>query len=350
MSTSESGDMSRHSFQIAYDGGPASGHSMDVEALGPALLAVGRLIREANTVLNEKRATVKVLVTSDFEHKCFNVNFEVVQSILQHLKTLLQDENVQTATKLLQTIGMVGSAGTAVAGLFGFLKWKKGRKIETVKRISDVTATGSVVLQIQIEGDGNSIQIPESVLRLAENQKILRAVKETLEPIELREAERIEFRQADTPQVIYDGEAAVAIVRSCDAGPDDAAVLAGVIEQPKSIVATLYSHGPVFDEKAKNWRFRYGKKAIYADVSDTNIAKDAVKRGSSFMNDRYRVRMQITPPETDDGTPHYKITEVLDFSPAQQQMALPLKRRAIAYGRGRGEGSRCSIWPGAFCG
>jgi hypothetical protein len=299
---------------------------MDVEALGPALLAVGRLIREANAVLNEKRATVKVLVTSDFEYKCFNVSFEAVQSILQHLKTLLQDDSVLTATELLQTIGIVGSAGGAVARLFSFLKWKKGRKIETVKRVSDVTATGSVVLQIQIKGDGNSILVPESVLKLAENQSVLRAVKQTLEPIELREAERIEFRQADKLQVAYDGEATVAIVRSCDAGPDDAAVLAGVVERPKTITATLYSHGPVFDPKAKNWRFRHGKRAIYADVSDTNIAKDAVKRGGLFMNDRYRVRMQVTPPDTDEGASHYKIVEVLDFTPAEQQMALPLTR------------------------
>jgi hypothetical protein len=51
-----------------------------------------------------------------------------------------------------------------------------------------------------------------------------------------------------------------------------------------------------------------------------------VWRGGSFMNDRYRVRMQVTPPDTDEGASHYKIVEVLDFAPAEQQMALPLKR------------------------
>jgi len=157
MAETKHGDTSRRAFQIAYDGGLASGHSMDVEALAPALLAFGKLIRESNSVLNQNRATVKVLVTSDFEHKCFNVNFEVVQSILQHIKTLLDEEGVQTATELLKTIGIIGSAGAAVASLFGFLKWKQGKKLQSVKRISDVTSTGSVVLQIQIEGHGNSI-------------------------------------------------------------------------------------------------------------------------------------------------------------------------------------------------
>jgi hypothetical protein len=321
------GDMSRHAFQVAYDGGLASEHSMDVEALAPALLGFGRLIRESNSVLNQNRATVKVLVTSDFEHKCFNVNFDVLQSFLQQIKTLLQDDNIQTATKLLQTIGIVGSAGTAVATLFGFLKWKQGRKLQSVKRISDVTSTGSVVLLVQIEGDGNSIQIPENVLRLAENERVLRAVKETLEPIETRDAERIEFREADKPISVYDGEAAKAIVRSCDAGPDPIEVVSDVIAAPKTITATLYSYGPVFDAKAKNWRFKHQRRPIYADISETNIAKDAVRRGGSFMNDRYRVRMDVTPPATVDGTPHYKITEVLDFTPAERQTSLPLRRK-----------------------
>jgi hypothetical protein len=36
--------------------------------------------------------------------------------------------------------------------------------------------------------------------------------------------------------------------------------------------------------------------------------------------------MQVMPPESADGTPHYKILEVLDFTPAEQQQSLPLKK------------------------
>ena len=59
--------MSRRTFEIAY-AGPSDEHSMDVQELAPALLGIGQLIREANTALNGKKATVKVLVVSDFEH------------------------------------------------------------------------------------------------------------------------------------------------------------------------------------------------------------------------------------------------------------------------------------------
>ncbi len=66
--------LSSQAFQVAYDG-EDGGHSMDVEQLGPALQAFGKLIREANAQLNGKKATVRVFVVSDFEHRCFNINF-----------------------------------------------------------------------------------------------------------------------------------------------------------------------------------------------------------------------------------------------------------------------------------
>jgi hypothetical protein len=71
MAVTERGDESRYSFQVAYHGADADYHSMDVEALGPALLAFGKLIRETNSEINGDRATVKVLVVSDFEHACW---------------------------------------------------------------------------------------------------------------------------------------------------------------------------------------------------------------------------------------------------------------------------------------
>jgi hypothetical protein len=62
---------------------------MDVEELGPALLVFGKRIKAANAELNKDRATVKVLVASDFEHKCFNINFEIIQTIWEQLRDFI---------------------------------------------------------------------------------------------------------------------------------------------------------------------------------------------------------------------------------------------------------------------
>ena len=59
------GEEYREKFQVAYLGDVDGDHSMDVEALAPALLAFGKLIRAANAELNRDRATMRVLVDSN---------------------------------------------------------------------------------------------------------------------------------------------------------------------------------------------------------------------------------------------------------------------------------------------
>jgi hypothetical protein len=327
MAETEGGDMSRHAFQVAYHGTDPDDHTMEVEALGPALLAFGKLIREANTQINGDRSKVKVLVTSDFEHKCFSINFEVVQSIMHAIKSLLQDDNVETATKLLQTIGIIAGPSSLVGGsLLWFLKIKKGRKATEINKLENRDTSGDVAINIKIEGNDNIIQITNDVLKLSENPKILKALSQTLEPIETGSADRIEFRQAEKTFASYNRDETKAIILSCDAGPQDLIALDNEAPKLEMVTGSLYSYGPVYDNKAKTWRFKYNKKPVYVDISETDIAKDAMKRGGSFVNDRYRVRMEVTPPESEDGSPHYKIKQVLEFDPAPQQTSLAFRK------------------------
>jgi hypothetical protein len=313
-------DIDRRTFQVTYYGEDEDDHSMDVEALVPALAGYGKLIHESNALLNGDKTKVKVLVASNFEHKCFQINFELIRTIIHHVGDLLTHDNLQTATDLLKIIGVVRWTGTS---LFDFLKKKDGRKIESVER-----PPHSNNVTIKFEGDENAVNVTNNVFLLAENKRVLEAVEGALTPVEKREASRLAFRENDHPDhptASFDREAIKSIIRSCEAGPDPvAAELAK--SKSKTVTATLYVYSPVFDKKAPNWRFRYRGKPIYADVSETSIAQDAIKRGGSFTNDRYRVRMLVTEPESDEGTPHYKIEEVLDFTPAEQQTALPLKK------------------------
>src|SRR5882724_9768644 len=150
---------------------------MDVETLAPALLAFGKLIRTANADLNRDRTKMKVLVDSEFEHKCFLINFETLQTILDTVKDFLNDEGVKHAADVLQKVGV--TAGTAAAGLFGYLKWRNGRKVESAQEVKD--SPGALV--IKVEGEGHTINIGKDVLRLARNPEVLEAVEGTLTPI-----------------------------------------------------------------------------------------------------------------------------------------------------------------------
>jgi len=320
------GEISRQAFHVAYVGETADDHSMDVEALGPALLAFGRLVRAANREINGDRASVKVLVASNFEHKCFNIDFEVVQTIWNQIKDLLETGKVDNASDLLKHIGVISTAAAgAAATVFGYLKWKNGRKVES----AEVVKGSSGAVAVKVEGDNNVINVSNHVYRLVSNRDVLDAVEATLAPVDqTHEAKSIEFRENDKPLTVLNQQEVKSIVASCEVGPDPlpTEMVAEVDKKPKTVTATLYAYGPVFDEKAHNWRFRWNRQHIYADVRQTSIAKDALRRGGSFVNDRYKVKMEVTPPATDDGTSHYRILDVLEFTPAEQQGNLPLRK------------------------
>ncbi|MET4799076.1 hypothetical protein [Bradyrhizobium sp. LB11.1] len=313
----------RQAFQVAYHADDPDDHTIGVEALVPALRGFDRLVRESNAILNGDRSRMRVVVASDFEHKCFHINFDVIQHAIEVTKTFLQDDHVKTAKDILQVIGVIRSVAGS-SSLLDYLKWKKNNQVEAIEpseapRPADGPQT-HVTIQI-VGGEHNTINVHPDVLKLAENTRVLNAVKDTLAPIEMHEASRVEFRD-DAKLVSSIDEADVRdIVLAADAPKK--------IEEPEepppeTIVATLFVYSPVFDEKAERWRFVYGDKHIYADITGTSIAVDAWTRGGSFRDDRYRVRMEVTPPVTPNGEVHYKIIEVLEFTSASQQPGLPL--------------------------
>ncbi len=311
----EAGDVSRQQFHVAYDG-DADTHSMDVQELAPALLAFGKLIREANAQLNRKKATVKVLVTSDFEHRCFNISFEVIQNIIHQIATLLQSEEVKTARQILVDLGIIGGGGGL--GLFGYLKLKKGRPISEVR---DSDQQGIVIVQF---GDGNTANVNRDALDLATNPKIRSAVEGALAPLGTDKVKQISFQEAADEKVVYDETDAKDIVASFDIA-DPAAAVPEVEDEPDTITAWLRVYSPVYDERADKWRFWYGDHPIYADISETSIAHDALVRGGALVNDLYKVKMEVKQHFTKGGTVRtdYKIISVIDFRPAPQQPPLP---------------------------
>ena len=311
MAETERGEVSRQAFQVAY-GGPGDPHTMDVQDLAPALVAFGRLVREANAQINGKRATVRLLVTSDFEHKCFNISFEVLQSILDHVVGFLKSDEVKTAREILGDLGFLGSASGL--GLIGYLKLKKGKPAAEIR---DSDSQGVVIVQM---GDGNVANVSRNALKLAESPKIRAALEATLAPLGTESVSRIAFKEENGIEIAaYDAADAAEIISGFDVGlMDDFSVEES---DPDTITAWLRVYSPVFDEKAEKWRFFYGDHPIYADISETSIGRDAILRGASFINDLYKVKMEVTQHLTKGGNQRleYKIIEVLDFRLAHVQ-------------------------------
>jgi hypothetical protein len=199
--------MSRQAFQVAYDGADDV-HSMDVQELAPALLAFGRLVREANADLNGKRATVKVLVQSDFEHKCFNISFEVIQTVLDKIAGFLTSEEVKSARQILIDLGIIGGGGGL--GLFGYLKLRRGR---TVKEVRDSDQHGVVIIQF---GDGNTAHVSRDAIELAKSPKVRSAIEGVLAPLGTDGIRRVSFKEADKELEYADEDQAKDMLSSFD--------------------------------------------------------------------------------------------------------------------------------------
>jgi hypothetical protein len=315
MADSEGGTVSRHAFQVAYDG-VSDTHSMDVQELAPALIAFGRLIRETNAQLNAKKATVRVLVRSDFEHRCFNISFEVIQNIIHQIAEFFQTEEIKSARQILVDLGIIG--GASGLGLFSFLKWKKGRQVSEIR---DSDQQGIVIVQL---GDGNTAHVSRDAIELARNSKVRSAVEGTLAPLGTNEVTKIVFKEDEAEIAAYDESDSRDIIASFDIPEIGAAPEAD--EEPDTITAWLRVYSPVYDERADKWRFLYGDHAIYADITETGIARDAIARGGALVNDLYKVKMEVKQHFTKGGSMRldYKIISVIDFRPAPQQNILPL--------------------------
>ena len=285
-------------------------------------MAFGRLLREANAEFNGKKASAKILVVSDFEHKCFNINFELIVSLTDQIKQLLGMENVKTAKEILEWIGILkGPLLTASAGALvpvtylRYLKWKKGR--EVTEEYSDVDKSGMV--KVSIKGDNNSVTVHPVVLALSKNPKALRATRDAFLPLghdgfdTMRVADRDdEVMETFSPTEVNDIAASCArgIDESKEAGEPDVEVTP----------AWLSVYSPVYDLTASNWRFRLGREAIYADITETTIAQDALKRGGALSEDAYQVMLEVTTPFDAQGKeqkPTYKIKQVIRFVPGR---------------------------------
>jgi hypothetical protein len=310
-------EVSRHGFSVAYDGDAAE-HSIDVETLAPALLAFGKLIREANAEFNGKRATAKVVVVSDFERKCFNINFDVVLGFYEQIKTLVGSSDAVAAQSVLEWLGLIGKGLTVVSGVggvgglsyLGYLKWKRGRKV-TATPLKDSDSTG--IVEVHVAGDGNSVQVHNHIYRLSENPKALRATRDAFLPLGQNGFDVLKLKEGDETHVEIDSEDVEQIVASCNLGIEEAKETEPEVENTS---AWLSVYSPVYDAAADKWRFKLGKEIIYVDISETSIGRDAMARGGALVDDAYQVRLEITTEVDSQGKkkePTYKITEVVRF-------------------------------------
>jgi hypothetical protein len=259
-------------------------------------------------------APMSVRVRADFERKCFDIHFQLVQSIYDQLKSLLGDDRVATAKTILEWIGLIG--GTTGLGLLGFLKVRRGRNIEEAVKID--APDGSAVYNIRLEGDHNSITLSEPVFKLASSPKIAKATREIVRPLATAGIDKIEIRDDHgTVDEINKKEA-----NSFYAPP--ISLETGLSSQVIDAILTL--RAPVFVPGAK-WQFFFGEMRLSADITDNRFLAKVFVDGERFgAGDKILVKMRISQHQTTTGQIRndYEVMDVLNIWPSGNQISLPM--------------------------
>ena len=178
--------------RVVYAGPAVEDGEMDVAQFASSLLALGKLIENADAIRTGEVGRVKVRVQSDLKRGSFDVGIAV------HWLESLKDATLTWALtpEGAGTLALLGFLGfnlkdTAVLGGKGVLqavRWLKGRRI--ARKI--VLADGNTEI---ITDDGDKLAVHPSVVQLVEDPSIRQPLEKFTEPLREEGVEEIRFEQ-----------------------------------------------------------------------------------------------------------------------------------------------------------
>ena len=153
---------------IAYTGEAVDDGTMDVSVLGPALMALGTLVNEANKIVNNDNSTIAVKVNADFQKGSFEIQLDVIRTLADQLQSLFT--NHISVEQLLEYLGLGATVQSIVGGpsVIDIIKWVNKRKLDKAITNNDRTATlviqdESVTVNIDVLNIYMSVPVRESL-------------------------------------------------------------------------------------------------------------------------------------------------------------------------------------------
>jgi hypothetical protein len=297
--------MSHASLTIAYDGPALRDHAMDVRDLAPAMLGLGQLFDAANTALNGDSARVRVQVKAT-EPGCFQITFEVIQTISDHLVSFLIGPQVTAAANL---VGLLIGGSAGVAGLLQFIKRTKGNKVEKVDPLPDNMVRITIADVV--------IEIPVALLRLYQDVAVRTATQKLIEePLKKEGIDSFEVRTDHEVRVRVTKDEAASFAKPQIA---DAILVDDTRRSAFSIISLAFKE----DNK---WRLNDGTNAISATIEDADfLAKVDANQIAFSKGDILICDVRVVQKQTDIGLrTDYTVMRVVEHRPGIRQLPLPL--------------------------
>lgn len=297
---------------IAYTGEAVDDGTMDVSVLGPALMALGTLVNEANKIVNNDNSTIAVKVNADFQKGSFEIQLDVIRTLADQLQSLFT--NHISVAQLLEYLGLGATVQSIVGGpsVIDIIKWVKNRKID--KAIKNDNKTATLVIQDE------SVTVNIDVLNIYMSIPVRESLDAMVAPTKRSGIDSFEVRKGQDDksplQVISKEES-----ESFTFDESDFAQTEEVDIQRYTQWVTILT---VNFEELK-WRFKSGENKYYAKVDDEDFLKK-IEGGLSFTKgDMLQIDLEDSTHIKLDGhiRHEYRVTKVLKIQKRARAIPLP---------------------------
>jgi len=264
--------MAGEHFRVIYDGPAVEDGEMDVSQLASSLLALGKLIENADALRTGEQGRVRVRVKADMKRGSFDVAIAVHGLVESAIAWAITPQGAGTLSLLgFSGVTVIGVASQTTKGVIQVVRWLRGRRVSS-----------------QVIEDGNTMLITEDCERLAVDPTVARMVQEPSirQPLErftepLREEGVDQIRFEERPGVVSES------IQS-DEAPAFTAASGGDPNSSDTFRAT-YQIKRLFFERGRKWRLSNGAQTIQAEITDEAFWKKIDASEEAFSKEDYLV-------------------------------------------------------------
>lgn len=267
--------------RVVYDGVAVQDGEMDVAQFASSLLALGKLIENADLLHTGEPGRVKVRVQSDLKRGSFDVGIAVhwLESFKDAAFAWVQTPEGASTLAVLGILGFTVKDAVILGGkgVLQTVRWLRGRHV-----VGSVTLVdGNTELTTD---DGDKLVVHPAVAKLIEEPTIRQPLEKFTEPLREEGVEEIRFEE-DRGQVVE---------RIISQEADNFTARAGSKPTSFDTFRATYQIKRLFFERGRKWRLSSGAQTITAEIEDEAFWILVEASQMSFSKDDYlecRVRM-----------------------------------------------------------
>ena len=303
--------LNKRKITIAYTGALVDDGTMDVSDLGPALIALGKLVNSSNEVLNNDNSSIAVKVNADFQKGSFEITFECIRTFVDQVASLFT--GTTDIDNILKYLGLANTLGMPT--LADLIKWAYKKTIVRATNNSD----GTVTLTDESQ---TSITVHANVVNIYQSPKVRESYAELVNPVKREGIDSFEVRDYSEKERI--------VVRNIDKDDVDSFEfdIATAESKERELVQASDQWVKLLKVDFENlkWRLQSGENKYYATIADEEFSNHVANGDISFTNgDSLLVRLEQTQAIKSDGTirNEYRILKVLEIQKRPKPIPLP---------------------------